>query len=243
MFEQDPAVAVDDRLGHARRARRVQHVQRMVGGDLLELERARFGDEVAPWDRAGHRLITEVRQCQPCALRLGRPSRIELHLDRGDRCRGCRTGSRRRPGAPSDRSGRTDRAPPAHRTPAHNSTRSRRGWRWRGRRRSSPARWAGRPRPGRRADAQPLQTGACAADLIGERRPRQRRRPSGLRVRNDRRAVDRRAAGCARRSSAWRRPTIERPASTGESRMAVIRHAGSRSRRTPRSPPRSRRCR
>ena len=38
-LEQDPAVAVDDRLRQARRARAVEHPERMVGGHLLEGER------------------------------------------------------------------------------------------------------------------------------------------------------------------------------------------------------------
>ena len=47
MFEQDAAVAVHDRLRQPGRARRIEHVERMVGRDLGEL-RAGLGDELVP---------------------------------------------------------------------------------------------------------------------------------------------------------------------------------------------------
>ena len=79
VLEEDPAVAVHDRLGHAGRAGGVQHVQRMVGGDLLELDGPGCASEVAPGDRAGHRLVAEVLQ-RHRRLQAGEAVADRLHL-------------------------------------------------------------------------------------------------------------------------------------------------------------------
>ena len=51
MFEEDPPVAVDDRLGQAGGARREQHAQRVVERHLIELERPIAVDELVPPDQ------------------------------------------------------------------------------------------------------------------------------------------------------------------------------------------------
>jgi hypothetical protein len=48
VLEQDPAVAVDDRLRQARRAARVEDPERVVERDARELERLAVAEEVRP---------------------------------------------------------------------------------------------------------------------------------------------------------------------------------------------------
>ena len=48
VLEEDPAVAVDDRLGQPGRPRREQHVQRVVERDRLDGERRRLGEQRRP---------------------------------------------------------------------------------------------------------------------------------------------------------------------------------------------------
>ena len=53
VLEEDPAVAVDDRLRQPGRARRVEDVQRVRERHGLELERAGLGEKLVPGDRVG----------------------------------------------------------------------------------------------------------------------------------------------------------------------------------------------
>ena len=148
VLQQDPAVAVHDRLRLAGGAGGEQHAQR-VG------ERHRVERELAPGsarsslhgDRVGQRVravghVHDVLDGR-AARRGSRPPA------RGGRRPCCRSRSRRPPAGPSARSGRTGRPRCAHRTPARSSPTPRPGWRWRGRRPASRGCSAGRPPPGR----------------------------------------------------------------------------------------------
>ncbi len=59
LLEQDPAVALHDRLGQPRRARRVQHPQGMVERDLLEGQLGVVAEELLEGDHALQRLLAQ----------------------------------------------------------------------------------------------------------------------------------------------------------------------------------------
>ena len=98
------------------------------------------------------------------------------HLGGAGRSPWRRSGSRRRPAAPSARSGAAGRRRCGCRTRARTTTRSRPGWRWPGTRPPSRGCWAGRPppgRPGRTPEAH--QPGAAPRHLVAQlvhRQPR-----------------------------------------------------------------------
>ena len=214
VLEQDPAVAVHDRLGLAGGAGGEQHAQRVGERHRLELELAGLGEQLVPAD----------------ARRAARPARTA----RGRR--GAASAARRGSAATSraavdvlvavavagdgEQHRRLDlREPVDHaarrRTPARSSPRSRPGWRWRGTRPASPGCSAGtpttrspRPTPSRCSPARaratwsrssPQVSSTAVAGLrVGDDRDR-RRRPIG------------RGRRRARRSSAWRRGTTRAP--------------------------------
>ena len=61
VLEQDPAVAVHDRLWQAGRSRAEEHVQRVVEGDRLEDELSGLGSQLLPWhDTRDCRAIGQV---------------------------------------------------------------------------------------------------------------------------------------------------------------------------------------
>ncbi len=132
LLEQDPALAVHDRLRQARRARGVEHPQRVVERHLLELSavalvRARAARSRAFRARArkARRRRRPGRAASRCAARwkLGEDRAHDLACGRSP----CRRGGSRRPrAAPSARSGRSGRSRCARRTRARRWTRSRR---------------------------------------------------------------------------------------------------------------------
>ena len=104
VLQQDAAVPVDDRLGQPGGSRRVEDVQRVVEGDLLELaERPALGHQIGPGEVAGHRRIgVEVGEddgrLQRRAAQRGWPP-----APRGGRPPRRRSGSRRPPAGPAAR--------------------------------------------------------------------------------------------------------------------------------------------
>ena len=143
---------VDDRLRQAGRARREQHVQRVVEGQRVERKRPARSRAGRPTRqrpaarRPRHRRRERGRRCGARAARLAPPPPT------GGGLRACRrTGSRRRAnstvGSSWPRRLSTLRGPNS----AGRSPRPRQGWPQRGRRRASPGRSGGTRRRGRRA--------------------------------------------------------------------------------------------
>ena len=100
VLEQDPALALHDRLRQAGGAGRVEHPERVVERHRLELELRRAEEALLP--------AAAVEVAEP------HDRRADLRRDRLDglargRSRGRRSGSRRSPAAPSARSGRSGR--------------------------------------------------------------------------------------------------------------------------------------
>ena len=147
VLEQNPAVAVNDRLREAGRARGEEHVERVRERQRLELERPFVGEKLAPRRerRRARAPGTEPRR-RPRGSAARRGPRPPARAGR----RAARpTCSPQRQAAASARAGRGGRGRCARRTRAGTSPRSRRGWRRRGTRRASPGCSAGTQPPGR----------------------------------------------------------------------------------------------
>ena len=231
VLEQDPALAVDDRLGQPGGARSCRAPTAGGRREPARRSAARRGRRAPP--------ATRCRR----GSRSARPSRRSpARCRRRSRCgrgRARRSGSRRRRGAPWARSARSGRPPTARRTRAPRSTTRRRSRPWPGRPRSSRGCWACR-RPRCRRDRRPCAAArrrcgrsARAARPTSTARARAARRRGGWRPRR------RRARGrSARRRTAATPGTTARPASrAGRGRARRARRPGRR--RTPRSRPRS----
>jgi hypothetical protein len=59
VLEQHPAVAVDDRLGQARRSRGEQHVERVLERHACKAQRRELAEQLLPGHPAGRRVGTE----------------------------------------------------------------------------------------------------------------------------------------------------------------------------------------
>ena len=144
VLEQDAALAVHDRLGQPGGARAVEHPQRVVEGQLGELQLGALLPQEAvlpagarPGTPATPPARRSPRRCPPRS-RAGRSP-----------CR-C-SGSRRRPAAPWARSAGSGRPPTWRRSPASTRTTRRRSRRRPGTPRGPRRCWACRRRRGRRA--------------------------------------------------------------------------------------------
>ena len=144
-LEHHAAMAVHDRLRQAGGAARIDDPQRMVErqplGSKVASACSRRGQRVqraTRWQRAdiGARAAGCSTRCARSATR--RSSRAAPRVGRAPRRR---SGSRRRRSAPWARSGGSGRAPPPGPCRASRPTRRRRGWRRRGTRPRSPARF------------------------------------------------------------------------------------------------------
>ncbi len=188
MFEQDAAVAVDDRFGHASRARGIQHVQRMIGGDLLELDGPGMPDEFAPAGCFGHRVTAEVRQCH-CGAQAGQPGTYGLDLVAPINV------TTAVPIAVDHQQHLGVDLPESIEHRLHSELRCATGPHGpearRGQEGNDRLRHVGEVggHPVAAPDSEALQTGSCPPDLVGELVPCHRGRWSRLRVGDDRRSV------------------------------------------------------
>ena len=158
-LEDDPAVAVDDRLRQTRRAGAVEHPERVVGRHLLEGQR--HADSALAHLPPRHRTPNALRRmgsgrgtrAPPCAPPSAAPRAAPSRHPCGrSPCR--RSGSRRPREAPSARSGRSGRSRSGRRSRASSSTRSRRSRRRRGTPRPPRGRSGDTRRPCHRARRQ-----------------------------------------------------------------------------------------
>ena len=143
VLEQRAAGAVHDALRHAGRAGRIEDVERMVE---REAARTRAGSAATRGTRPTRRpsgspnVAAAPRYGTTTTVRRTDGSARAISATRASESCACRRRcSRRRRRAPSARSGRTDRARPARRSPASTMTRRRRSQRRRALRRSFPA--------------------------------------------------------------------------------------------------------
>ena len=236
-------MAVDDRLGQPGGARREEHVERVVEGDGLELERAGLGQQVVPRDGVGElvaRRRGRARRARASAGRRGssatcvaavdRPVAVGVAVD-GEQDLGLDLAEARQHAARAELGrARRPRRPEA-------------GGGQEGDERLGDVGQVGDDAVAR-PDAQAPQAGARPRDLLAQLAEGQLDRLARLRARDDRHPVGVLvgAQQRARRSSAARRGTTRRRAS--RARRARARRARARARRrsprpTPQKPSRS----
>ena len=242
LFQQDAAVPVDDRLGQAGGAGRVQDPQRVLERHLLIAE---VGSRDRGWSRVadpGH------RPRDPAAAG---PVQVG-HVD--DVCRLSGVALAELAGAGTSTSRRSvavrgDQHPGGHwrnrsitprrRSPASSRTRSRRRWRWRASRRLPAGRSAGRAHAVAGPDAEVAQPGGQRGDLGGQHGPGQ----PGPRFARRVRSLGGRALA-AQQVLRLVQPGAGEPPAPGCARWPAPRWAARRpGRRSPRSPARTRRGR
>ena len=232
VLEQDAALAVHDRLGQAGGARGVEHPQRVVEGQLRELQLGALlaQEAVRPAGaRRGSRATPPARRSPPRCPPPPRGGRSPC------RC----SGSRPRPAAPSARSARSGRPPSGRRSPASSSTTPPRSTRRPGTRPSSRRCSACRPPRGRPARPPGPAGPRRSARPARAARPRSwcparaARRRGGSPARVVLAAEDVLGVGEARAGEPLGARHLARP------EHALVGRARPRPRRTPRSRPRS----
>ncbi len=165
VLDQDPALAVDDRLGKPGCARAVEHPERVVEGQRGELQRpAPPGTHPPIPSRPGSRAL-------PYAFSDGIAPAISETTSSAVDSPGLRSGIRRSPAAPSARSARIGRSRSAPRTRARPKTRSRRSMRTPTAPPRSPECWACMPRRGPPARRPTLAARRRSLRFAGAVRP------------------------------------------------------------------------
>ena len=241
LLDEDPAVAVDDRLRQTRRPGGEEDVERVCERQRVELERPGLGEELVPGDR--------VRQGIVVAARVGdvddRRQARQAVADRGDLLAAVDELVAVAVAGDGQQHLRLELAEPVEHAAHAELRRARRpdraeaGAREEGDERLRDVRQVGDD-PVARPDAEPLQAGAGAGHLLAQlaERDLERRRATASARRPRRRPRPRPGRPCARRSSAARPGTTPRPASrASRARARTARARGSR--RSPRSTTRS----
>ena len=239
VLEQDAAVAVDDRLRQAGRARREQHEQRVVEGDRLERERPGLGEQLVPGDARRAPRARRRGRGRRGAASAGRRGSSATSLAAVDRAVAVAVAADRQQHRRLELREAVDDAARAELGRAARPDRAEARGRRERDERLGDVRQVGDDAVAR-ADAEPHEAGPRARDLLAQVGERQLDRVARLRVRDDRdlRRRPRRGRAGARRSSAARPGTSRRRASRRRRARCCTGRAPS-PRRSPRSTPRT----